>query len=175
VGQRLYLSILTWSFLTMKYTRFEELPVWQDGIALAVKVFAFAARPNFKGYGGLRDQIERAVVSISNNIAEGFERGTTQETLTFQYISRGSSGEVRSMFSLIERLPGFGDLRSEISDLKSQAERISRQLRAWCNSLQNSEIRGQRYLTNKGRRHTKEAREREEFLSELEQIRNRKQ
>jgi len=63
------------------------------------------------------------------------------------------------------------DLRSEISDLKSRAESISRQLRAWCDSLQNSDIRGQRYLTDKTKRSTKEAREREEFLEELRRMR----
>ncbi|MFN2510713.1 MAG: four helix bundle protein [Pyrinomonadaceae bacterium] len=157
----------------MKYKRFEDLPVWKDAIELAVRVFALTARPNFKGYGGLRDQIERAVVSISNNIAEGFERGTTPELLTFFYISRGSSGETRSLLCLIDRLPGFEDLRSEISDLRSRAESVSRQLRAWADSMQNSEIRGQRYLTDKGRRATKEARERDEFLKELEEIKAR--
>ena len=154
----------------MKYKRFEDLPVWKDAIELAVRVFALTSRPNFKGYGGIRDQIERAVVSISNNIAEGFERGTTPELLTFLYISRGSSGETRSLLCLIDRLPGFEDLRSEISDLRSKAESVSRQLRAWADSMQNSEIRGQRYLTEKERRATKEARERAEFLKELEDI-----
>jgi len=65
-----------------------------------------------------RDQIERAAVSVSNNIAEGFERGTTQELLTFLYIARGSAGEVRSMLCLLEGIPGFADLKSEISDLR---------------------------------------------------------
>jgi four helix bundle protein len=74
----------------------------------------------------LRDQIERAAVSVSNNIAEGFERGTTQELLTFLYITHGSAGEVRSMVSLLERLPGFEDLKSQISDLKLLAESVSR-------------------------------------------------
>lgn len=158
----------------MKYSRFEELPVWKDAIELAVRVYQFTTRAAFKGRYSLKDQIERAAVSVSNNIAEGFERGTTQETLTFLYISRGSAGETRSVLCLCERLPGFSDLRSEISDLKSRAESISRQLRAWCNSLQNSDIRGQRYMTSKSQRSTKEARERDEFLKELEQIRNRK-
>ena len=147
--------------------------MWQDAIDLAVRVFALTARPNFKGYSGLKDQIERAVVSISNNIAEGFERGTTPELLTFLYISRGSSGETRSLLCLIDRLPGFDNLKSEISDLRSRAESISRQLRAWADSVQNSEIRGQRYLTDKGRRATREAREREEFLKELDVIKAR--
>lgn len=158
----------------MKYSRFEELPVWRDAIELAVRVFSLTARPEFRRYRSVRDQLERASMSISNNIAEGFERGTTQETLTFLYISRGSAGETRSVLLLCERLPGFVNLRSEISDLKSRAESISRQLRRWCGSLQNSDIKGQRYLTDKSRSRTKDAREREEFLKELDEIRNRK-
>ena len=158
----------------MKYTRFEELPVWQDAIELAVRIFTFTKRPVFRPYRNIRDQIERASMSISNNIAEGFERGTTLETLTFLYISRGSSGETRSVLCLCERLPEFVDLRSEISDLNRRAETISRQLSAWAHSLQNTDIRGQRYLTDKVRSKTKEASEREEFLKELEEIRNPK-
>src|SRR6267142_5860575 len=112
----------------------------------------------------MRDQIERSSVSISNNIAEGFERGTTPELLTFIYISRGSAGETRSMLCLLERLPNIDDLKFEISNLKSKAENISRQLRAWADSLQNSDIRGTRYLTNKTKQASKETRERQEFL-----------
>jgi len=158
----------------MKYSRFEELPVWKDAIEFAVSVFALTALPPFRRYRTVRDQLERSSMSISNNIAEGFERGTTQETLTFLYIARGSSGESRSALCLCERLPGLADLRSEISDLKSKAESISRQLRRWADALQNSDIRGQRYLTDKSRKSTKEAREREEFLKELEEIKNRR-
>ena len=154
----------------MKYTRFEELPVWRAAIELAVRTYALTANPSFKGQASLRDQIERAAVSVSNNIAEGFERGTTQELLTFLYIARGSAGEVRSMLCLLERLPALNDLKSQISDLKSQAESIARQLRAWADALQNSEIKGQRYLTDKTRRVERKTREREEFVKELRQI-----
>jgi four helix bundle protein len=135
---------------------------------------ALTAKTCFRGHVGTRNQLENTAVSVSNNIAEGFERGTTQELLTFIYISRGSSGEVRSMLHLLDRLPEFTNLRSEISDLRSKAESISRQLRAWADSLQNTEIRGTRYLTDKSRRIETQRKEREEFLKELEQIRNRK-
>ncbi len=155
----------------MKYDRFEQLPVWQASIDLAVRIYSLTARPIFKGHGSLRDQIERAAVSISNNIAEGFERGTTQELLTFLYIARGSAGEVRSMLCLLERIPGFADLRSEISNLKSLAEGISRQLRGWADSLQNSPIKGQRYLTEKSRQADRASRDRQEFLGRLRLIR----
>src|SRR5882672_9205867 len=115
----------------MKYRRFEELPVWNAAIELAVGVFALTAKPTFKSYTSLRNQLERAAVSVSNNVAEGFERGTTPELLTFLYISRGSAGETRSMLCLLERLPRFAHLKSQITNLKSSAESCSRQLRAW--------------------------------------------
>jgi four helix bundle protein len=158
----------------MKYDRFEQLPVWQAGIDLARRVYLLTLGREFRGHpagAGLRDQIERAAVSVSNNIAEGFERGTTQELLTFLYIARGSVGEVRSMICLLDTFPGFGDLRSEISNLKSLAETVSRQLRAWADSLQNSEITGQRYLTAKSRQSERARKDRDEFLKKLGQIR----
>ncbi len=69
----------------MKYKRFEDLPVWKDAIEFAVKVFEFStkAASEYRGVGDLKNQLERAAVSISNNIAEGFERGTTTELIQF--------------------------------------------------------------------------------------------
>ena len=126
----------------MTYERFEDLPVWKSAISLAEKIYALTEKPPFRRKYSLRDQIERAALSISNNIAEGFERGTTQELLTFLYIARGSSGEVRSMLYFIEKLDAFQGLKFEISNLKSEVEGISRQIRAWADSLQNSRLRG---------------------------------
>ena len=155
----------------MRYERFEQLPAWQASIDLAVQTYAMTSKPAFGGQRSLRDQIERAVVSISNNIAEGFERGTNQELLTFLHIARGSAGETRSMLCLLERMPAFSDLESEILNLKSRAESISRQLGAWIRTLRDSELKGQRYVTEKTRRVTQARQEREDFLRKLEQIR----
>ncbi len=155
----------------MRYNRFEELPVWQASIALAAEIYRLTEKPAFKSRYSLRDQIERAAVSISNNIAEGFERGTNQELLSFLYIARGSAGEVRSMLCLLEKIPAFGDLESEILSLKSRAESVSKQLGAWLRSLQDSEMKGKRYVNETTRRASQAARDREEFLNELEQIR----
>jgi len=154
----------------MKYTRFEELPVWQDATALCERVFAMTDDRAFGRKGDLRSQLERAALSIANNVAEGFERGTTQELLTFLYIARGSAGEVRSMLLLAERLPGFAHLKSQISDLKSQVESISRQLRAWADALQNSDVRGQRYLTQDARESDDRKKRAEAFSRRLEQL-----
>jgi len=154
----------------MTYKRFEDLPVWKAAIDFAVRAYALTAKAEFKGHGDLRDQLERSAVSISNNVAEGFERGTTQELLTFIYIARGSAGEARSMCCLLELLPHFVNLRPEIRDLKSRGVSISRQLRAWADSLQNSEIKGQRYLTENTRRASQASHDREEFLEELRRM-----
>ena len=130
----------------MRYERFEQLPAWQASVDLAVEIFAMTSKPAFRGQRSLRDQMERAVVSVSNNIAEGFERGTNQGLLTFLYISRGSAGEVRSMLCLLQRMLAFRDLESEILNLKSRVESISRQLGAGIRSLQDSDMKGRAML-----------------------------
>jgi len=154
----------------VKYTRFEELPVWQAAMALCERVFALTEDKAFNYKGDLRSQLQRAALSICNNVAEGFERGTTQELLTFLYIARGSAGEVRSMLLLADRLPAFGHLKSGISDLKSQCESISRQLRGWADSLQNADIPGQRYLTEKTRGRAERRKRSDAFFARLDRV-----
>jgi len=61
----------------VKYERFEELPAWKAALGLGLKVFSFTEDRALNGPGDLRDQLRRAAFSVSNNIAEGFERGTT--------------------------------------------------------------------------------------------------
>ena len=100
-------------------------------------------------------------------MAEGFERGTTQELLTFLYIARGSAGEVRSMLCLMERLKRLAHLKSKISDLKPLAESCSRQLRAWAADLQESPIEGQRRLSEAGRKRSEQQRRGDQFLEML--------
>ncbi|MGM0539039.1 MAG: four helix bundle protein [Thermodesulfobacteriota bacterium] len=58
--------------------------------------------------------MERASLSVFSNIAQGFERGTTNELLAFLYIARGSAGEVRSMLCFLERRPAFSNFKSQI-------------------------------------------------------------
>ncbi|MFT3870653.1 MAG: four helix bundle protein [Nibricoccus sp.] len=133
------------------YQRFEELPVWQSAADLYDRVddFFTVAPPQLSR--SFRDQLERATLSVSNNVAEGFERGTTNELLAFIYIARGSAGEVRSMLTLLKRRDWISNFKSEISNLISLAESCSRQLRAWADSLQNSDIAGPRHLNDQTR------------------------
>lgn len=154
----------------MRYRRFEDLPVWNEAIELAVQVFALTSQAEFNSKQSLKDQIERAAVSVSNNIAEGFERGTNNELLAFLYIARGSSGEVRSMLCLFERIPLFQRLGSDIGELKRRAESCSKQLKAWIQSIQDSDFKGERHVNERTKRAAQTLREREEFMQELSAI-----
>lgn len=149
----------------MRYNRFEDVPVWKDGIDLAVKVFKITGDKAFRFQGDIANQIQRAALSVPNNIAEGFERGTTPELITFLYYAKGSSGEVRSICHVIERLTVFDHLKSEISDLKSLAESVSRQISGWANALQNSDIKGVRHLTEAGKMRYEQRKRADAFMA----------
>lgn len=151
------------------YERFEDLPVWKDAVDLAVAADVLVRMSALARDRDYASQLRRAALSVSNNIAEGFERGTTEELLTFLYIARGSAGEVRSMMHVFDRLPTFAssDLKSQISNLKSSAESIARQLRGWAESLQNSPITGQRRLNDNTRKAYQYRKDVEEMDREL--------
>ena len=164
----------------MKYQRFEELPAWKAALELAERVYGLTRTPFFSQPGDLRDQLRRAALSVSNNIADGFERGSTAELLAFLYIARGSAGEVRSMLHFAARLidadgksqisnlkSQISDMKSEISSLKSLAESCSRQIRAWANSLQNTDIKGQRHLNDSSRDRYQSKRRADQFKRKL--------
>ena len=71
----------------MTYQRFEDLPVWQEAARLFDLADDFLEDAPRRLRAAFRNQLERAVLSVSNNIAEGFERGTTNELLAFIYIA----------------------------------------------------------------------------------------
>lgn len=80
-----------------KIESFEDILAWQKARILVVNIYkSFAKISDF----GFRDQIQRASVSIMNNIAEGFERKGKKEFSKFLFIAKGSCGEVRSMLYL---------------------------------------------------------------------------
>jgi four helix bundle protein len=154
----------------MKYKNFEDLPVWNAAIEFALEVFDLTNEADFRGLGDLKNQLERAAVSISNNIAEGFERGTNNDLIHFLYISKGSAGECRSMLRICERSNKFSNFRSEISNLISRVESISKQLNGWIESLKNSDIKGVRYLNDRVRADIQRSKEDEEFDREIKSM-----
>ena len=76
---------------------FEDLMIWQDARVLVGAVYALMKESKDFGF---KDQIQRASVSVMNNIAEGFERKSDSEFNRFLDIAKASCGEVRSMIYL---------------------------------------------------------------------------
>lgn len=133
----------------MTYKRFEDVPVWQDAARLAREVFELVEDEAFRMRGDMASQLARAGLSVSNNIAEGFGRGTTKEMITFLYTAQGSADEVRSMLAVAGGMGRFARLYCRISELQARCEGISRQLTGWAMSLQKSEVKGRRYYVPK--------------------------
>ncbi len=73
---------------------FEDLFIWQKGIEFAKEIYLITEKKGLKNDFGLKGQMRDASVSISTNIAEGFERRSRKEYLNFLNIAKGSSGEV---------------------------------------------------------------------------------
>jgi four helix bundle protein len=155
----------------MKYSNFEELPVWKAAIEFALKVFEFTEQADFRGLGDTKNQLDRAAVSISNNIAEGFERGSNKELVQFLYIAKGSAGECRSMLRLCESSLRFSNFKFEIANLIGRSIGISKQLNGWLESLKNSETKGSKFLTQKEREKIARDREFAEFDMQMEDFR----
>jgi len=80
-----------------KFERFEDIPIWQDSRVLVKEIYAVTRIGDDSKDFGLRDQIQRASVSIMTNVAEGFERRSTTEFIQFLNYAKASSGEVRSL------------------------------------------------------------------------------
>jgi four helix bundle protein len=85
----------------MAFQSFEDLEVWQRGCRLAVDIFeTFSACRNFT----MQDQVQRAALSISSNVAEGYERDSNKEFVRFLNISKGSCGELRTQLYISRKL-----------------------------------------------------------------------
>ena len=107
-----------------KVRSFEDLHSWQQAIELARDIYALTRNGSFSKDFGLRDQIRRATVSISANIAEGFERRTIKEYVHFLSIAKGSAGEVRSLLRVAVEV-GYLE-ESEYGALRDRTMVVSR-------------------------------------------------
>jgi len=154
----------------MTYKRFEDLPVWQAAMSFANACFQLVEDRIFSGQGDVRNQLQRSSLSISLNVAEGFERGTTNELLSIIYIARGSAGEARSILRFIAGRNQWTNQHERARELIMHAEKISRQLHGWAESLQNSDIRGARHLNAASRAEDDRARRASAFLEKLQRV-----
>lgn len=80
----------------MKFSKFEELEIWKLAISETKKVYDITSKNEFSKDYGLKDQIRRAIISVSSNIVEGFEKNNNNEFVRYLRIAKGSVGEVRN-------------------------------------------------------------------------------
>lgn len=81
---------------------FKDLKAWQESRALTRTIYEYSRTTSIQKDWGLKDQIQRAAVSVMSNVAEGFERGGQAERLQFFNIARASCAEVRSLLCVCE-------------------------------------------------------------------------
>ena len=119
------------------YQRFEDLPVWQETARLYNSALDLLQSQKLLLSPGWRFQFERAALSVSNNIAEGFERLTPNELRNFLVIARGSAGEIRSMVGVVVRRREMQPHVSQLQGIRTTAESCARQLGAWIKTIDN--------------------------------------
>jgi len=114
----------------MKINRFEDILAWQKAGQLTVSIYKIFEKNCDYSFV---NQVKRAVISIMNNIAEGFERNTNKEFRNFLFIAKGSCAEVRSMLYVAFKL-NYID-KNEFNNLVSQTVEISRLLSGFIKTL----------------------------------------
>ena len=123
--------------------KFEDIQAWQKGRELTQMVYRLSKQADFAKDFGLKDQIRRAAVSITSNIAEGFERGGNKEFIQFLSYSKGSAGEVRSQLYVAADENYISPEDSET--LHKSCLEISRLLDGFISYLQKTEFKGRKF------------------------------
>lgn len=116
---------------------FEDLTIWQDARQLLKEIYSiFMIKGLAQRDYGFRDQLQRAALSVMNNIAEGFERSSKADFARFLDIAKGSCGEVRSMLYVASDL-GYIP-KDKALGLISQFQILSKQIAALSKTLRKS-------------------------------------
>ena len=87
-----------------KIKRFEDLDIWKASVEIAIDIYIVSEKGKLKSDYGMKDQIRRAAMSISNNIAEGFKYDNNKNFIKFLRYSKGSSGELRSQLYVLKQI-----------------------------------------------------------------------
>lgn len=122
---------------------FEELVIYQKSRELAKQVYAITRQGDFRFDTRFVQQIRAAIGSVSDNIAEGFERQGNKEFKNFLYIAKGSCGEVRSQLNRAFDV-GFID-ETTYRQMYDDCKKLSISINHFIQSLKESDFKGSRY------------------------------
>jgi len=112
--------------------RFEELDVWKMSASLCAEIYKNSSE--LRDYG-FKDQITRSSLSISSNIAEGYERASSKDAVNFLIYAKGSAGELRTQIYVGMKI-GYINPDTGKKWL-SESEKISKMLSALMKKLKN--------------------------------------
>jgi len=125
----------------MKITKFEDLPIWQEALRLTKEIYDVTSLGKFARDFSFRDQIRRATISISSNIAEGFEKSNNNEFIRFLRISKGSTGEVRNQLYIALAIGYIS--KAKFDRLNKDFKELSNQLGGFINYLCGKRSKGE--------------------------------
>lgn len=131
----------------MRYEHFEDLPAWQAAARLYNLVLDLFEKHSALFSPGFRGQLDRAALSISNNVAEGFDRMTTAELISFLGYARGSASEVKSMILVVAPRRTLDPAARLLHEIQELADSCIRQLSAWTTQIEKGPVQGKRHLT----------------------------
>ena len=124
-------------------TRFEDIEAWKKGRELRRVIYANSKRGEFAKDFALKDQIRRAAISVTSNIAEGFEREGNKEFIQFLSNAKGSCGEVRDQ--LYVALDEEYLSQAAFEELYAQSTEVSRLISGFMKYLRQTSIRGHKF------------------------------
>jgi len=114
--------------------KFEDSKIWQDSLKITKEIYDLTALPKFSRDFGLRDQIQRAIISISSNIVEGFEKNNNNEFIRYLKIAKGSAGEVRNQLAIAFTVNYISP--SDFERVNKQSEDLANQIGAFISYLE---------------------------------------
>ncbi len=109
-----------------KVEKIEELVVWQLAIELTNSIYKITNNSSFNRDFALRDQIRKSAISVPSNIAEGFERNSTNQFLYFLVIAKGSAGELRTQLLIAKNQNYIEEVKFE--KINKEALEVSKKL-----------------------------------------------
>jgi len=110
----------------MKITKFEELNIWKLALKITKEIYNLTAKKEFSRDFRLKDQIRGAIISVSSNIVEGFEKNNNNEFIRYLKIAKGSVGETRNQLYIALLVDYI--TKQEFNRVNEQLENLAAQI-----------------------------------------------
>jgi len=116
---------------------FEDLEIWKDAVRVGVEVYKITEEGRLQKDFSAKDQLRRAAISISNNIAEGFEYNNNKSFIRFLLYAKGSAGELRSQLYVLKEAGVLDENKFEL--LRNDLLKLSKSIEGFRKYLKNFE------------------------------------